>query len=51
MRQYSRSQETLFPIGVSGKGTPYGSDINFPIPQSEQNNPNNPTAACLDRLP
>ena len=51
MRQYGRAANTLFPIGVSSKGTPYGDDVNFPIPQSEQNNPNNPTAQCTDRLP
>jgi hypothetical protein len=51
IRQYGRTAETVFPIGVSSKGTPYGQDVNFPIPQSEQNNPKNPTAACTDRLP
>ena len=51
MRQYGRSANSIFPIGVSSKGTPYGDDVNFPIPQAEQNNPNNPTAQCTDRLP
>ena len=51
MRQYGRPQSAVFPIGVNFKGTPYGGDVNFPIPQAEQNNPNNQSAACLDRNP
>lgn len=51
MRQYGRTQNAVFPIGVNFKGTPYGGDVNFPIPQAEQNNPNHQTAACTDRLP
>jgi hypothetical protein len=51
IRQYGRAADAVFPIGVASKGTPYGSDVNFPIPQAEQNNPNDPTAACTDRLP
>jgi len=51
MRQYNRSANSVFPIGIASKGTPYGSDVNFPIPQAEQNNPNSPQAACTDRLP
>ena len=51
IRQYGRTADQVFPIGISSKGTPYGSDVNFPIPQSEQNNPKDPTAQCTDRLP
>ena len=49
IRQYGRDTETVFPTGIHFKGTPYGSDVNFPVPFDEQNNPN--FAACLDRNP
>ena len=41
---------TVFPTGAWHKGGNYGSDVNFPIPQAEQNNPNVPIGeGCLDR--
>lgn len=51
IRQYTRSADTVFPIGPWHKGGNYGSDINIPIPQAELNNPNLPTSGqtCLDR--
>jgi starch-binding outer membrane protein, SusD/RagB family len=54
IRQYGRTQETVFPTGDWFKGgLIYGSDVNLPLPRREQNNPNVPTdpalAGCLDR--
>jgi hypothetical protein len=51
IRQYGRSANTVFPTGVWHKGGNYGVDVNFPIPQAEQNNPNAAGAACIDRNP
>jgi hypothetical protein len=47
IRQYGRNSETVFPTGPWFKGGSYGSDVNFPIPFAEQNNPN--FTACTDR--
>jgi hypothetical protein len=49
IRQYNRPAETVFPTGIWLKGGgAYGSDVNFPIPFSEQNNPN--FVECTDRV-
>ena len=43
--QYGRSPESVFPTGEyqasnpDKSGTPYGTDVNLPIPQEEANNP------------
>jgi hypothetical protein len=59
IRQYGRNAETVFPTGVyptlgpqKGAGR-YLTDVNFPIPFEEQNNPEFATAGgeCLDRNP
>ncbi|MBK8246746.1 MAG: hypothetical protein IPK85_05035 [Gemmatimonadetes bacterium] len=49
IRQYQRAANTVFPTGTWHKGGNYGVDVNFPVPQAEQNNPNAAGAACLDR--
>lgn len=50
VRQYDRPANTVFPRGAFQKGGVYGSDVNFPIPQAESNNPNVPAGqTCLDR--
>jgi len=47
---FGRAVNTVFPSGAYFKnGLTYGSDVNFPIPLDEQNNPN--FTQCLDRLP
>ncbi|MEO7103775.1 MAG: hypothetical protein ABI119_10575 [Gemmatimonadaceae bacterium] len=47
---YNRSAESVFPTGAWIKGGNYGTDVNFPVPQAEQNNPNLPSAqTCTDR--
>jgi hypothetical protein len=47
IRQYSRTADQVFPIGVHYRGGNYGGDVNLPIVTAEQNNPN--FTACLDR--
>jgi len=49
VRQYGRDAESVFPTGeqqvpLSG---PYGTDVNFPVPAQEKNNPK--FTGCLDR--
>lgn len=47
---FGRAVNTVFPNGAYFKnGLSYGTDVNFPIPLDEQNNPN--FTSCLDRLP
>jgi starch-binding outer membrane protein, SusD/RagB family len=47
VRQYGRPAEAVFPTGDYIKGGSYGTDVNLPIPRSENNNPN--SNGCLDR--
>jgi hypothetical protein len=47
VRQYSRPADTVFPSGAYPAGGLYGSDLNFPVPFDEENNPN--FEGCLDR--
>jgi hypothetical protein len=51
VRQYNRAANTVFPTGAWHKGGNYGVDVNMPVPQAEQNNPNLPNGAstCIDR--
>ena len=50
IRQYSRDAETIFPTGPWHKGGDYGTDVNLPIPQAEENNPNVVAGqTCTDR--
>jgi hypothetical protein len=52
--QYGRAAESVFPTGpyqddnAAKAGTNYGTDVNFPIPFEESNNPQF-KASCLDR--
>ena len=46
IRQYGRGAETVFPTGLYFKGGTYGTDVNSPVPQPEQNNPNYTPSAC-----
>ncbi|MFI5257099.1 MAG: hypothetical protein ACHQRK_07550 [Gemmatimonadales bacterium] len=49
---YGRTAETVFPTGNWHKGGPYGPDVNFPVPQAEQTNPNVSLGnTCTDRAP
>jgi hypothetical protein len=47
VRQYQRAPETVFPVGAFFKGGSYGTDVNLPVTDSEQNNPN--FHGCTDR--
>jgi hypothetical protein len=40
IRQYNRTESTVFPSGAYHKGGVYGTDVNFPIPFNETQNPN-----------
>jgi hypothetical protein len=47
IRQYGRTESTVFPTGEYHKSGAYGSDVNFPVSSDERNNPN--FEACIDR--
>jgi len=47
IRQYGRDQANVFPSGDFFKGGAFGSDVNFPIPFEEKENPN--YQQCFDR--
>ena len=49
VRQYGRSTTSVFPTGQTINGSPYGDDVNLPIPFQERNNPNATTGQCIDR--
>lgn len=51
VRQYGRPSTQVFPSGSYFKGGTYGTDLNFPIPVEEDNNPNTDalTEGCIDR--
>ncbi|HET7563853.1 MAG TPA: hypothetical protein VFJ96_02575 [Gemmatimonadaceae bacterium] len=52
IKQYGRSADSVFPVGDWHKGGQYGTDVNFPVPQAEQNNPNVSNVSdntCIDR--
>jgi starch-binding outer membrane protein, SusD/RagB family len=49
IRQYGRTEATVFPQGVHYKGGSYGGDMNLPVTQPEENNPN--FKGCTDRNP
>ena len=50
VRQYGRPAAAVFPTGTWHKGGSYGADVNLPIPQAEENNPNVTAGqTCLNR--
>lgn len=50
IRQYDRPANTVFPSGAFTEGGVYGDDVNLPIPQAEENNPNVAAGqTCIDR--
>lgn len=48
VRQYGRTEAQVFPTGAYHKGGNYGTGMNFPIPQAEDNNPL-AAGGCIDR--
>jgi starch-binding outer membrane protein, SusD/RagB family len=52
IKYYSRSAESVFPTGAWHKGGSYGTNVNFPVPQAEETNPNVTIGqTCTDRDP
>jgi len=52
VRQYGRTVNQVFPVGDHYRGGQYGPDVNLPVTQAEQNNPElNGAPACIDRNP
>lgn len=49
VREYGIPANQVFPVGQTIFGSPYGTDVNFPIPVTEQNNPEAPSGQCIDR--
>ena len=50
VRQYNRPVDQVFPVGQHYRGGSYGADVNLPVPQAEENNPELGGApACIDR--
>ena len=50
VRQYGQTQAQVFPTGLWHKGGNYGTDVNMPLPQAEQNNPEvGLTGKCINR--
>ena len=47
VRQYSFTQDQVYPTGQFFKGGTYASDVNLPVTVDELNNPD--FTACLDR--
>jgi hypothetical protein len=47
IRQYGRNSETVFPTGNFHKTGTYGPDVNLPVTQAEENNPN--FEGCINR--
>lgn len=48
---YGRAIESVFPTGTYHKAGTYGTDVNSPIPQAEDNNPNFNRDACIVTKP
>ena len=50
IRQHGRTANSVFPTGPWHKGGSYGTDVNFPVPLAEANNPNvSASNTCIDR--
>jgi starch-binding outer membrane protein, SusD/RagB family len=50
IRQYNRTADQVFPVGQHYRGGNYGVDVNLPVIQAEENNPELAgKPACIDR--
>jgi hypothetical protein len=49
VREYGFTQAQVFPVGQTIFGSPYGTDVNFPIPVTERNNPEASSGECINR--
>src|SRR2546423_3092341 len=50
IRQYGRPVNAVFPNGLYFKGGTYGTDVNVPVPQQEQNNPKYTPGSCKQNV-
>jgi hypothetical protein len=46
IRDYGRTAANTYPEGTHYRGGTYGTDVNLPVPQQEENNPNFQRTAC-----
>jgi hypothetical protein len=46
IRDYGRTAANTFPEGTHYRGGTYGTDVNMPVPQQEENNPNFDRTVC-----
>ena len=46
IRDYGRAPTNTFPEGTHYRGGTYGTDVNLPVPQQEENNPNYDRTRC-----
>jgi starch-binding outer membrane protein, SusD/RagB family len=46
IRDYNRLPSNTFPEGTHYRGGTYGTDVNLPVPQQEENNPNFTRGVC-----
>jgi hypothetical protein len=51
MRDYGRTEASVFPSGAYHKGGVYGTDVNFPISFNETQNPNYSIDMCNTKQP
>jgi starch-binding outer membrane protein, SusD/RagB family len=51
IRDYARTANSVFPSGPYFKGGNYGTDVNSPVPQQEQNNPQYVAGSCKQDEP
>jgi hypothetical protein len=51
VRSYGYTQTAVWPTGQTINGSSYGTDVNFPVPFQEQNNPQFANGKCIDRNP
>lgn len=50
VRQYGRTESSVFPVGNFAEGGTYGTETNLPVTQPEENNPSVPRGqTCLNR--
>ena len=47
VRDYGRSESTVFPVGEYHKGGTYGNDVSMPLDFDETNNPNFTETSCV----
>ncbi len=51
IRQYNRTQDTVFPVGAYHRGGVYGTDVNFPVAFDEANNTKYDISMCNTKTP